>query len=374
MKFRVNDQITISFTNNNYQIIVGPIVNRSKLLYEYYQLFLDSNFQSIISPDLCEKNFIHNKPIYEQYQLNQIQDQVKKLPHNKDPDPDPDPDQDKDKHKDKNKDQDQDQIQSQDKNPDPDPDQRQSQHKVQEQEQEQDQDIEKNKQLNEEKIQSTHQVHDYCKDQLRDDLKITTYKTIYKKFRNLFEIDHATKMNENTIPMTNQNLLDDLDFMNNEIIKCKIAMNNFYQNSDMTKYNAYRQMIYTDTHKMFELESPEEYNNYLDHISKLIPDYNIDDTKKEFDNMRDVSENLWNDHKTDDLDSEVDDEGSDDKSSDNDDQYSDNKGSDDDSFNDSFNDKGYEDHESLDHGSNDIESIDFISSIKNKEIIEKDND
>ena len=271
MKFRANDQIIITFINNNYQIIVGPVINRSKLYGEYYQLIIDSNYESLFSRDICEKNFIlfHDLSQSQSQGQDQVQDGVKSECG--------------------------DMVQSLDYNP------------------------------------------------------MIRFKTIYKTFRNLFEIDHVKMMTDKITPMSDQDLLDDLDFMNNEIIKCKIAMNIFYQKSDMIKYNAYRQLIYTDTHKMFQLQSPDEYNNYLDHISLLIKGSSIDDTKKEFNHMRDVSESIWNDHESnntdddstdnlesdetsDDLDSDnldSDDQGSDDEKITSDDQVSGDQGMDD---------------------------------------------
>lgn len=122
------------------------------------------------------------------------------------------------------------------------------------------------------------------------------FTTKYKEFKKYFKIVCARELNDLSTPLSDQDLINDLDFMKSEIVTCQINMNLLKQKGDMTKYAFYDNMINKQQHLMFQVPTPEQYASYLDKIAKLL-DKNVDDvTNKEKQIMNDVmevSKNVW---------------------------------------------------------------------------------
>lgn len=138
------------------------------------------------------------------------------------------------------------------------------------------------------------------------------YKTKYKEFRKYFKIVCVEKINDATISLTDVDMINDLDFMQSEIITCMMHMDllkqrcNISRNvneslentSDMKRYNFYDNMINKQQHLMFQISTAEQYVEYLNKIAKIL-DKNTDDVdvtlkeKQIMNNVMNISNTMW---------------------------------------------------------------------------------
>lgn len=114
----------------------------------------------------------------------------------------------------------------------------------------------------------------------------------YKDFKKKFKIDHVAMMEADSLPMTNQDMLNDLDFIKNEITNCKIKMNSLKQEGDMMMYNFYNNLIRNKQYEMFQFQSKETYHQYLDKISEIIDSLDLK-SNENMDNINVLSNHLW---------------------------------------------------------------------------------
>jgi hypothetical protein len=129
--------------------------------------------------------------------------------------------------------------------------------------------------------------------QTGDEIRFATKYTDFKKH---FKIVYAHELNELSTPLTDDDLIEDLDFMKREIVTCQINMNILKQKGDMDKFSFYENLINNQQHIMFQVHTAEQYAEYLDKIAKLL-DNNADDViNKEKQIMNDVmnlSKEVW---------------------------------------------------------------------------------
>ena len=122
------------------------------------------------------------------------------------------------------------------------------------------------------------------------------FTTKYKVFKKYFKITYARELPELLLQLSDQDLVDDLDFMKSEIINCQINMNVHKQNGNMMKYAFYDDIINKHQHIMFQIPTNNQYMLYLDKIS-LILDQNIDimlnKEKQIMNDVMDISNNIW---------------------------------------------------------------------------------
>jgi hypothetical protein len=121
------------------------------------------------------------------------------------------------------------------------------------------------------------------------------FTTDYKHFKKHFKIISASKIDPD-IPMTETDMLDDLTFMNDEIVTCQINMNMFKQKGDMVRYAFYNNMLNTQQHKMFHIPTSEQYDEYLNKISLLVStnvEFDKIQNKKIMDEVSWISETIW---------------------------------------------------------------------------------
>jgi hypothetical protein len=136
-------------------------------------------------------------------------------------------------------------------------------------------------------------IHDICDKKFNKFKNTNGFKISYKMLKDNFKISHATELEFLRVPMTNQDLMDDLDFMKDEIIKCQINMNLLKQKNDQKKYDFYNQLINHKQHIMFQVPTLQEYSIYLDKISKLIVDNKPEIEKQNMTNVMAISNTMW---------------------------------------------------------------------------------
>ena len=112
----------------------------------------------------------------------------------------------------------------------------------------------------------------------------------FKKLKKYFNISHASEIHANS--MTDNELLDDLDFMNDEIIKFKIKMNILEQQNEHSKLNFYKDLLNDKQYIMFQIPSANEYMEYLDKISTLL-DNKSSNEKRIMNEVMNLSYNVW---------------------------------------------------------------------------------
>src|SRR5579872_6777993 len=128
-------------------------------------------------------------------------------------------------------------------------------------------------------------IYDTCEKKFNKFKNANCFKISYKMLKSNFKISHATELEFLRESMTNQDLLDDLDFMKDEIVKCQINMNLLKQKNDHKNYEFYDQLINYKQHIMFQVPTLQEYSAYLDKISKLIVDNKPEIEKQKMTNV-----------------------------------------------------------------------------------------
>jgi len=145
-------------------------------------------------------------------------------------------------------------------------------------------------------INSTNDSNKSNDSNISNDSNTTEISTCYKKFKELFQIDHVTLLESESITLTNQDLLNDLDFIKDEIIKCKIHMNTLKQKNELNLYNFYNDLVNNRQHEMFQFLSKNDYDNYLDKIAKIIEiEFPKDCENDNIANVQIISEKIWTD-------------------------------------------------------------------------------
>lgn len=117
---------------------------------------------------------------------------------------------------------------------------------------------------------------------------------LYSEFKKHFRINYVNKL-EYECKMTREDFMNDIDFMRDEIMKCKISVNKYKQSDRKDLVIRYENLINNEQHKMFQVDTKEEYDNYLDHIENLITDYE----KEAMDKMNIKTMTSWDNYNTD---------------------------------------------------------------------------
>lgn len=94
------------------------------------------------------------------------------------------------------------------------------------------------------------------------DLDYQSFKSHIKEFK-------ARELADRFYPASDNDLLDDLDFINDEITHIKIQMNLMKQKNEIDEYNFYENLLHNNTHLIFQLPSKEAYDRYIDKIIKI---------------------------------------------------------------------------------------------------------
>ena len=97
------------------------------------------------------------------------------------------------------------------------------------------------------------------------------FEILYCDFRQHFKINYITKLDFER-QMTKDDYINDLTFMNDEIIKCKNAINRYKQLERNDLVRRYTNLINNEQHKMFQVNTKKNFDSYLDYIESLIVD------------------------------------------------------------------------------------------------------
>jgi hypothetical protein len=112
---------------------------------------------------------------------------------------------------------------------------------------------------------------------------------LYGVFKKLFCINYVSKLNYER-KMTYDDYMKDLDFMKDEILKCKNAIIKYKHIGNDNMVTRYENLINNEQHKMFQVNTKDEFDSYLDYIDSLI-------VKNEKNKMEQLSINIksvWN--------------------------------------------------------------------------------
>lgn len=92
---------------------------------------------------------------------------------------------------------------------------------------------------------------------------------LYSDFKKHFKINYVSEL-EYEHKMSREDFMNDIDFMRDEILKCKISINKYKQINRNDLVTRYENLINNEQHKMFQVNTKEEFDNYLDYIENLI--------------------------------------------------------------------------------------------------------
>ena len=134
----------------------------------------------------------------------------------------------------------------------------------------------------------------YCMYRSKNRNIIIQFDINYKLLKKYCKIVHVCE--RESIEMTENDFLNDLDYMNDEIMKCKMNMDLMKFKKEFDKYNFYQELINNKQHTMFQLLSINNYNAYLDKISLVVNNYNsisIEQEKEIMNDIIDISHTIW---------------------------------------------------------------------------------
>ena len=131
---------------------------------------------------------------------------------------------------------------------------------------------------------------------IKDTLNNATYDNItdniielsYGEFKSHFRINYISKTDYER-KMTKDDFIKDLDFMRDEIIKCQNSINKYIQMNRLDIVNKYINLINNEQHKMFQVETKEQFNSYLDDIEILITEKEKEDIETVYTNISSMS-------------------------------------------------------------------------------------
>lgn len=130
------------------------------------------------------------------------------------------------------------------------------------------------------------------------------YKTNYNTFKKYFKISHLEKINNMCKTLSEQELLDDLDFIKSQFKKYRIIME---KNKDINieKYNMINHMLSHEQYKMFQLSSNDQFEKYLDEITKIIEKQKLiknEEIKEDVEAIIEITKRIFNDNNNDEYD------------------------------------------------------------------------
>lgn len=97
-----------------------------------------------------------------------------------------------------------------------------------------------------------------------------TYIINYNVFTSLHKIFKVSELVERFRILTDECLLNDLEFMQEEIVTIKINMNLMKQKGELSRFAFYENLINNKLHTMFQFSSKDEYDTYIAKITTLI--------------------------------------------------------------------------------------------------------
>jgi hypothetical protein len=127
------------------------------------------------------------------------------------------------------------------------------------------------------------------------EMKLDRYMMDYSTFKKNFKIEHVSEVSEHFQALTDQDLLNDLDFIKGEIDRIRINMNKLEQTGAIKRLEFFTDLVTKKQHTMFQFNSHEEYESYIDKIAKLIDKDEIDKALAEsIKNVDAISKTIWN--------------------------------------------------------------------------------
>lgn len=94
----------------------------------------------------------------------------------------------------------------------------------------------------------------------------TDHTLNYGMFKNHFEKLEAREISNRFILLSESDLLDDIDFMHDEIAKIRIQMNIMKQEGQTERYDFYDDLINNNIHRMFGFVDRDEFDSYVETI------------------------------------------------------------------------------------------------------------
>ncbi|VBB17798.1 hypothetical protein YASMINEVIRUS_261 [Yasminevirus sp. GU-2018] len=94
-------------------------------------------------------------------------------------------------------------------------------------------------------------------------INYTTFREVCKEFK-------VTELVDRFVPMTDECLLRDLEFMQEEVVTVKIQMNLMKQKGETSRLAFYEDLIGNRPHIMFQLPTKEDYDAYIAKITSLV--------------------------------------------------------------------------------------------------------
>jgi len=115
----------------------------------------------------------------------------------------------------------------------------------------------------------------------------------YKLFKIHITSFQAIEIQDKFTPLTEDDLLNDLDFMHDEVAKIQIEMNIMKQKGEIERYNFYNDLISINMYKMFQFPNKEEFNTYVDNIRSITERDKTDTYNQRINEIKEIEKLVW---------------------------------------------------------------------------------
>lgn len=119
-----------------------------------------------------------------------------------------------------------------------------------------------------------------------------TFVIEYVTFKKYFTHFEVSEIYDRFTPLSDNDLLDDLDFIREEIINIHIQMNIMKQKGEIERYNFYDDLVSNKRYKMFQFVSQEQYDAYINRIRHIIAQEK-DTYEQRINDIHNVSSKIW---------------------------------------------------------------------------------
>lgn len=115
----------------------------------------------------------------------------------------------------------------------------------------------------------------------------------YELFKKHIKNFQATEIQDKFSPLSDNEILDDLDFMRDEVAKIQIQMNIMKQKSEIERYNFYNDLISINMYKMFCFPNKEEFDTYINKVREITDRDKDNEYNQRVNEMKEIEKLIW---------------------------------------------------------------------------------
>jgi hypothetical protein len=115
----------------------------------------------------------------------------------------------------------------------------------------------------------------------------------YELFKKHFIRFQAIEIQDKFTPLSEEDLLNDVDFMRDEVAKIQIQMNVMKQKGEIERYQFYNDLISINMYKMFQFPNKNEFEEYIDKIRLITERDSKDMYNQRVNEIKEIEKLVW---------------------------------------------------------------------------------